>query len=180
MNICTHKSRCVVSQLHDLLFVKVKLLKVFSSSNEPNTCTIIILATFMYSLSFKTRRGKDWTFNHIQMIGFREPMRQFKTQLCCSLWTCRLHCVEHFNFMRVVHMNVNTLNTSMMMEHILLITNIECQISKQLKFASFSCATQMKGNCPQWWCSQITMNSKKAKSSYLQKMSTYNQYFSLY
>jgi hypothetical protein len=105
-------------------------------------------------------------------------MRQFKTQLCSSLWTCDLHCVEHFNFMKVVHMNVNTFNTSMMIEHVLLITNIECKIGKQLKFASFSCATQMKGNCPHWWCSQITMNSKKTKSSYLQKMSTNNQYIS--
>jgi hypothetical protein len=66
--------------------------------------------------------------NHDFYIG--EPMKQLKTQLCNNLWACHLHCVEHLNVMKVVHMNVNTLNTSMMMEPVFLITNIEHQIGK--------------------------------------------------
>jgi hypothetical protein len=69
MNMCTHKSRCVVSLLHNLLFMKAKLLKVLSSSTKPKTCTIIS-TTFMYSFSFKTKNGEDWIFNHIWVIAF--------------------------------------------------------------------------------------------------------------
>ncbi len=52
----THKSRCVVSQLHNLLFMKAKLLKVLSSSTEPNIIIVAISATFMYSFNFWTKR----------------------------------------------------------------------------------------------------------------------------
>ncbi len=45
--------------------MKAKLLKVLSSSTEPNTITIAILTTFMYSFNFWTKRAKDWIFNHI-------------------------------------------------------------------------------------------------------------------
>jgi len=70
VNMCTHKSRCVVNLLRILLFMKIKLLKVLSSSIKPKTCTIAISTTFIYSLSFKTKSVEDWIFNHIQMIRF--------------------------------------------------------------------------------------------------------------
>ncbi len=65
VNIRTHKLRCVASQLCNLLFMKAKFLKVLSSSIEPNTSTITISMTFMYSFNSNIRRGKDWSFNHI-------------------------------------------------------------------------------------------------------------------
>jgi len=80
--------------------MKTKLLKVLSSSTKPNIYTITISTTFTYSLSFRTRRGKDWTFNHVQVIGF---------------------------------MLEASPNTSMMMEPILLITNIKCQKLQAIK-----------------------------------------------
>jgi hypothetical protein len=68
--MCTHKSKCVINQLHSLLFMKAKLWKVLSSSTESKTYTIIILTIFIYSFSLRTRSGKDWIFNHIRMIKF--------------------------------------------------------------------------------------------------------------
>ncbi len=50
--------------------MKVKLMKVLSSSIEPNTITIIISTTFMYSLNLWTKRVEDYIFNHIWIIGF--------------------------------------------------------------------------------------------------------------
>jgi len=65
-----HKSRCVVSWLHNLFFMKVKLMKVLSSFTKPNTITIVISTTFMYSLNLWTRRVEDYIFKHIWVIGF--------------------------------------------------------------------------------------------------------------
>jgi hypothetical protein len=70
MNMHTHKSRCVVNLLRNLLFMKAKLLKVLSSSTKPKTCTIVILATFMFSFNFKTKSEEDWIFNHLQVARF--------------------------------------------------------------------------------------------------------------
>jgi len=70
LDIHTHKLICVANWLCNMFFMKVKLLKVFSSSIESNTCTIAITVTFMYSFNFMIRRGEDWTFNHIWMIVF--------------------------------------------------------------------------------------------------------------
>jgi hypothetical protein len=59
-----------VSWLRNLIFMKAKLLKVLSSSIEPNTITIVISATFMYSFNFWSRMADDWIFNHIWKIKF--------------------------------------------------------------------------------------------------------------
>jgi hypothetical protein len=45
-------------------------MKVLSSSVELNIYTIAISTTPLYLLNFKTRRGKNWTFNHIWMTKF--------------------------------------------------------------------------------------------------------------
>ncbi len=37
---------------------------------KPNTITIVISTTFMYSLGLKAKRGKYWIFNHIWIIKF--------------------------------------------------------------------------------------------------------------
>lgn len=53
------KLKCVLSQLWNLLFMKDKLLKVLSSFTKPSTCTMAILTTFMYSLSFVNQNGRN-------------------------------------------------------------------------------------------------------------------------
>jgi hypothetical protein len=50
--------------------MKIKLLKVLSSSIVPNTITIAISTTFIYSLNFWIRRVEDWFFNHTWVTRF--------------------------------------------------------------------------------------------------------------
>jgi hypothetical protein len=72
-----------------------------------------------------------WVF-HVKSdhnLCIKEPTIQLKTQLCNSLWACCLHYLEHLSFMMLMHMIVNTLNTSTMME----LVNIECQKWKAIK-----------------------------------------------
>jgi hypothetical protein len=67
-----------------LFFMKNKLLKVFSSSITPNTCTLIILATFKYSLSL-------WT-----------KMIWSNLQLPLSKWV-HVFCFPHHSFNIITH-----------------------------------------------------------------------------
>jgi hypothetical protein len=65
-----NKLTYVINWLHKLLFMKAKLLKVILSFTKPNTCNIVIFATFGYSFNLWTKSGKDWICNHIQMTKF--------------------------------------------------------------------------------------------------------------
>jgi hypothetical protein len=44
-------------------------LKVLSSSIEPETCTIIISATFLYSINFKTKSGGEHLLSLVDHYG---------------------------------------------------------------------------------------------------------------
>ncbi len=76
LNMWIQMSKCVDKQFESWFFMKAQLLKVLSSSTEPETWTITISPNFLYSLSLHIKTWELLIFIH-----------NLETRFLSKLWT---------------------------------------------------------------------------------------------